>query len=163
MKGRLTPSLATAALLACTMLHAQVPVVAAADPAALFLDKDPQLQKNKQLVYHFYKDVLEDGHWELADNYLSERYIQHNPDLPSTRAAFVADLKSKDLHLKVIERVVDVIAEKDTVMMALVVHLPEPGHPSQTYTTTWFNMFRIKDGKLDEHWDSALREEAPPK
>ena len=161
MKVPLALSFAIAAVLTCTMLHAQVPVVAAANPAALFLDKDPQLQKNKQLVYRFYKDVLEDARWDLAEKYLSDRYIQHNPNIRSTRAEFIADGKSKALHLKLIERVVDVVAQKDTVVMAMVVHLKRPGTPAETYTTTWFNMFRIKDGKLDEHWDSSQLEEAP--
>lgn len=145
------------------MSHAQEAVVAAPDPATLFLDKNPQLQANKQLVYHFYKDVLEDGRWDLTENFLSERYIQHNPNFPSTRAKFVEDGKSRNLRLKIIERVVDVVADKDTVVMALAIHMPKPGHPEQTYTTTWFNMFRVKDGKLDEHWDSSLLQEEPPK
>ena len=25
------------------------------------------------------------------------------------------------------------------------------------YTTTWFDMWRIKDGKADEHWDPATK------
>jgi len=28
---------------------------------------------------------------------------------------------------------------------------------SQRYTTTWFDMWRFKDGKADEHWDPATR------
>ena len=33
----------------------------------------------------------------------------------------------------------------------------DPKDPSKTYTTTWFDMWRIKDGKADEHWDSAMK------
>jgi predicted SnoaL-like aldol condensation-catalyzing enzyme len=36
-----------------------------------------------------------------------------------------------------------------------VANMPRPSDPTQTYTTSWFDMFRIKDGKADEHWDSA--------
>jgi predicted SnoaL-like aldol condensation-catalyzing enzyme len=34
----------------------------------------------------------------------------------------------------------------------------------QSYTTTHFDMWRIKDGKADEHWDAATLglPEAPP-
>jgi predicted SnoaL-like aldol condensation-catalyzing enzyme len=28
---------------------------------------------------------------------------------------------------------------------------------SKTYTTTWFDTWRIKDGQADEHWDSAMK------
>jgi len=31
-------------------------------------------------------DLLEAGHWELADKYLTERYIQHNPNAAFRRA-----------------------------------------------------------------------------
>jgi len=28
---------------------------------------------------------------------------------------------------------------------------------SRSYTTTWFDMWRFKDGKADEHWDPATQ------
>jgi hypothetical protein len=34
-------------------------------------------------------------------------------------------------------------------------------HPKGRYTTTWFDMWRIVDGKAVEHWDPALLGEAP--
>jgi len=30
-------------------------------------------------------------------------------------------------------------------------------HELTGYTTTWFDMWRFKDGKADEHWDPATR------
>jgi predicted SnoaL-like aldol condensation-catalyzing enzyme len=33
----------------------------------------------------------------------------------------------------------------------------DPKDPSKTYTTTWFDMYRIKNGKIDEHWDPATK------
>jgi hypothetical protein len=33
----------------------------------------------------------------------------------------------------------------------------DPGIPGETYTTTWFDMFRIADGKIVEHWDPAQK------
>ena len=60
-------------------LHAQEPVTGASDPDALFVSKDPKLNANKQVAYHIIKELIEAGHWEKADQYLTERYIQHNP------------------------------------------------------------------------------------
>lgn len=37
----------------------------------------------------------------------------------------------------------------------------KPQDPWKTYSTTWFDMWRIKDGKAAEHWDPALLNEAP--
>ncbi|OLP47119.1 hypothetical protein BJF91_10505 [Allorhizobium taibaishanense] len=34
-------------------------------------------------------------------------------------------------------------------------------HPFKIYNTTWFDMWRIKDGKAAKHWDPALLNEAP--
>ena len=53
-----TKLLATLALLVALPSGAQEPVVAVADPEALFKDKDPQLNANKQLAVHFMRDLL---------------------------------------------------------------------------------------------------------
>ncbi len=34
----------------------------------------------------------------------------------------------------------------------------DPKDSTKTYTTTWFDVFRIKDGKIAEHWDPALKQ-----
>ncbi len=61
------------------------PVVGVDDPAALFTDKDPVLNRNKQAAMHIVIDLLEAGHWSEADKWLTERYIQHNPAFASGR------------------------------------------------------------------------------
>ena len=33
----------------------------------------------------------------------------------------------------------------------------DPAKPGQKYSTTWFDMFRIEDGKIAEHWDVATK------
>ena len=37
----------------------------------------------------------------------------------------------------------------------VLVITPHPDDETKTYTTTWFDMFRLEDGKITEHWDSA--------
>src|SRR5438132_14406223 len=81
--------LATVMVAGNLSLHAQEPVVGASDPGALFHSSDPKLNANKQAAYHIVKDLLEAGHWDLADKYLTERYIQHNPNAASGRAGVV--------------------------------------------------------------------------
>src|SRR5258706_7931101 len=89
MLCRLPLRLAAALLVGSLSLHAQEPVVGAIDPEALFHSSDPKLNTNKQAAYHIVKDLLEAGHWDLADKYLTERYIQHNPNAASGRAGVV--------------------------------------------------------------------------
>jgi len=45
------------------------------------------------------------------------------------------------------------VAECDLVMALRQVEEPDPQNPGKTYTAFGFEMFRIKDGKLYEHWD----------
>src|SRR6202050_3333169 len=73
-------------VLAAAMVFGQAaPVVAADDPATLFTDKDPVLNRNKQAAMHIVIDLLECGRWSEADKWLTERYIQHNPAFASGR------------------------------------------------------------------------------
>ena len=147
--------------MAC-MLHGQEPVVSASNTDALFKSSDPTLQANKMVVYGIYRDLLEAGHWELADKYLTERYIQHNPNAASGRAGVVAfftqvlKVKPKPIAKTVQSEIVAVIAEGDLVTVLTASHLKDKD--GAAYTTAWFDCWRIKDGKADEHWDSALKQ-----
>ncbi|MFW0717456.1 nuclear transport factor 2 family protein [Pedobacter sp. N23S346] len=150
------------ALCAFGSLHAQDAVTAAKNPDALFTSKNPVLHKNKQAAYHIVKDLLEANHWEMADKYLTERYIQHNPNAGNGRAAvihfFTQILKVKPTPIpkKMKTQVVSVVAEGDLVTVAFVKEEKHPTDPSKTYTTTWFDQWRFVNGKADEHWDGAL-------
>jgi predicted SnoaL-like aldol condensation-catalyzing enzyme len=160
-------SLLALLLLGCASLQAQEAVVGAPDPDALFHSPDPVLNANKQCAYHIIKDLIEAGHWELADRYLTERYIQHNPLAASGRAGvvkfFTEVMKQQPTPIpeKMKSRVVAVTAEGDLVVVAFVRELKDPQDASRTYTTTWFDMWRFKDGKADEHWDPATRQPPP--
>ncbi len=63
--------------------QAQEAVVAAPDAEALFTSTDPKLHANKQVVYRIIRELLEANHWDKADELLSERYLQHNPNVAS--------------------------------------------------------------------------------
>lgn len=141
---------------------AQEAVVAAADKEALFTSPDPVLNRNKQAALHIVRDLLECGHWELADQYLTERYIQHNPLVPTGRAALLAavktwGIKTKPIPEKMTSPVVSVTAEGDRVVVSFVRTVTDAKDPTKSYTTTWFDMWRFVDGKADEHWDGATR------
>ncbi len=160
-------ALAGLALLAAQMpsrpAQAQEPVVGAADPDALFHSRNPRLDANMQVAYHIEKDLLEANHWELADRYLTARYLQHNPNVISGRAPVVhfftqvMKVQPKPIPAKLGIPVVAVIAQGDMVIVVTPRTLKDPHDPSKTYTTTWFDMWRIRDGKADEHWDCATK------
>ncbi|RZJ07457.1 MAG: hypothetical protein EOP39_16325 [Rubrivivax sp.] len=140
---------------------AQVPVTPAADHAALLHSADARLAQNKRLVYDFWREVFEAGHLELADKYMAESYIQHNPSVPTGRAAFVEFFgrfkKPQPIAAKVAAPLVAITAEGDLVVLSFVREQADPKDPARKYTTTWFDMFRIEGGKIAEHWDPAIR------
>ena len=137
---------------------AQERVVGAKDSDALFHSSDPKLNANKQVAYHILKDILEAGNIEAIEKYLTERYLQHNPNMASGRDGLkklIGTMKPKPISEKIAARVVSVVAEGDYVVVSTVHELPDPKTPGRTYTTTHFDMWRMKDGKADEHWDEA--------
>jgi predicted SnoaL-like aldol condensation-catalyzing enzyme len=140
---------------------AQVPVQASFDQENLVASPDPRLAANKRLVYDFWREVFEGGHMELAERYMAESYIQHNPTVPTGRAAFVdffsRFVKPKPIELKIKAPLVSIVAEGDYVVLSFVREVAEPSDPARKYTTTWFDMFRIEGGKIAEHWDGAQK------
>jgi len=139
----------------CTTVFAQ-------SQKAMLYSKDPQLAKNKKLVYDFWRSVLEGGHLELAPQYMMESYIQHNPNVPTGRQGFL-DFFSKFAKARPIVDTIQgpliaIVAEGDRVMLSFKEVHPDPKDHSKTYTTTGFDMLRIENGKIAEHWDSALKE-----
>jgi predicted SnoaL-like aldol condensation-catalyzing enzyme len=152
-----------ASLLAVSPLaHAQEAVVAAPDHAALLASPDPALAANKRLVYDFWREVFEGGHLELADKYLAESYIQHNPNVPTGRAGFVAFFakfaKPEPIADAVKAPLVSIVAERDLVILSFAQEHADPADATKKYTTTWFDMFRVADGKIVEHWDAATKQ-----
>ena len=168
MKNILTVGLLFA--LACVNLFGQAaPVVGVADPAPLFTDKDPVLHKNKQAAMHIVIDLLAYGHWNEADKWLTERYIQHNPGFASGRDTVVRAFGARGAGRPIptdpkewSTKIVAVTTQgNDIVCVASVSTRPDPRTPGQTYTTTHFDMWRFVDGKADEHWDEG-QITAPP-
>ena len=123
---------------------------------------DPKLAQNKKIVYDFWREVLEAGHMELAEKYMTEAYIQHNPNVPTGRQGFI-DFFSK---FRKPQPIVDstrgpliaIVAEGDLVVLIFKREMQEPKDITKKYTTTDFDMFRIEGGKVAEHWDAATKQ-----
>ena len=137
---------------------AQEPVRGVANPESLFTDRNARLNTNKQAALHIMKDLLQCNHWDEADKWLTERYLQHNPLVGSGRAGVVKFFGTRPKAAtcdKLTTPVVAVQADGDLVTVVTVADRKDSkGNP---YTTTWFDMWRIVDGKADEHWDPQMK------
>ncbi len=156
---------ATAGLVLCSMLQAQERVVAVDDPESLFADDDPLLHRNKQATLHIMRELIQCNQWERADEWLTDRYLQHNPNATSGRDSVVRYFKEV-LKGERVEPcgeltipIVAVMAEGDYVTVIWPWEFPDPRNPGETYTTTGFDTWRFVNGRADEHWDPARLDE----
>jgi len=137
------------------------PVVAHPDPESLFTSKDKALHRNKQAALHIMRELLQCNQWERSGEWLSERYVQHNPMAASGLAGVkdyfinVAKRKPTPTCTKLTSPVVAVQAEGDFVTVLAAREMKYADDPSKSYTTTWFDTWRFVNGKADEHWDPA--------
>jgi predicted SnoaL-like aldol condensation-catalyzing enzyme len=141
-----------------------LPVVAAKDQHALLQSSDPKLAANKQLAYDFFRVILTARHLDQINTYMRPDYIQHNPNVDTGMAGFIAYFSRLGGPTDIPEEVADLVAiqaEGEYVTLSFVNEMADPGQPGGKYTTTWFDMFRFQDGKIAEHWDCALKH--PPK
>lgn len=142
-------------------LLAQAPVVGVDNPEALFVDDDPVIHRNKQATFHIMKELLQCGQWDRAGEWLTDRYIQHNPNAASGLAGViyyfteVAQVERDGVCDEFTQEIVAVIAEDDYVTVLWPRRYPRPDNPNEMYSTTWFDTWRFVDGKADEHWDPA--------
>lgn len=127
----------------------------------LLKSEDPKLAVNKKIAYDFFRIVLQGRRLELADQYMTNDYMQHNPNADTGMAGFKAYFSALPGGAQPIPEtlpgLVSIQAEGDYVTMAFVREYDDPSAAGKKYTTTWFDMLRIVDGKVVEHWDSAMK------
>lgn len=159
-------------MLAAAILPA---LVACATPVAA--EDSQQEQANKQLVLAFY-DALGDADADgamadriagIAQTYLHPDYTQRAgmfvglPGEGRDRDKLIALFRSLPRSGTPMPRAttVSIMAERDLVMLLTKRERTDPatGQVSDAFT---FNMFRVRDGQLIEHWDGSPAGGPPP-
>ena len=112
------------------------PVVGKADES-MFTDSDPVLHRNKQATLHIMRELLQCGQWDRSGEWLTDQYIQHNPNASSGREGvvffFTQVMKQPRTAQcdKLTTEIVAVSAEDDLVTVHLAAQLcgPAPARP----------------------------------
>lgn len=142
---------------ALTPANAQEPPVGVEDQQALLRSPDPKLAANKKLVYDMYRAIVQAGRYEMADKFFTKEYIQHNPNVSSGRDALVEFIKNsrpqREIPPQMTFPLISILAEGDMVMVATVTWEDDVEKPGERYATTHFDLYRIEDGLIAEHWD----------
>lgn len=150
-----------AACLFTGALHAQTPPVPAPDQHALLKSDDPKLAANKQLVFDMYRAIVNAGRHDLAEKYFTKEYIQHNPNVQSGRDALVEYIRKtrpvRPIPDTIGFPVISIMAEGDLVLVASVEYNPDPDKPGTRYATTHFDLYRVENGLIAEHWDNVQK------
>jgi len=126
-------------------------------------------KRNLAFVLDWWREVIEGGHLDLSSKYQADDYIQHNPNVPTGRAAFVTffqdvvGVKPANPIPATLSRAPVVTGAKgDFVFLIFEQESPDPRDASKTYHHNSFEVLRLSNGKVQEHWDSAKRMAAPP-
>lgn len=150
-----------AGVLMTPAVQASLPVIPTQDQEKLLKSSDPKLANNKRLVFDFYRIVLAGRRLERVSNFMWEDYIQHNPNVETGMKGFLDYFRKLGGPGPIPDQLrglVAVQAEGDYVTLSFVSEREDIKIKGSKYTTTWFDMFRIKDGKIAEHWDCDMRQ-----
>jgi len=126
----------------------------------------PQEKKNQDTAIIEMKDILQYGHLELADKAMAPGYIQHNPNVPTGRDGFKTFFarfaKPEPIKEDWKKKPVLILTSGNIVFFLVENEGKDPADPSKTYKYNWFDMLRVDDGMIQEHWDTAKKNPPPP-
>jgi predicted SnoaL-like aldol condensation-catalyzing enzyme len=112
-------------------------------------------ERNKALVRDFYTSVLIERNVDAAPRFLRTDYIQHNPQVPTGLKGFMDTFRerfTKKLPSDYKRELLNVVGDND--MVVVYVRQTWTGRDGQHHQALGFDMFRVKDGMIAEHWDA---------
>ncbi len=140
-----------------TPTSAQLPVEIEKNQPALLETADAALAANKKLVFDFWRVVQQAHHTDRVAEYLAANFVEHDP---TDRALLMKSVsRSPPQPIKpTIDDLVSIVAERDLVVLAFRRELLDLENEGQTYTTTGFDLFRVANGKIVEHWSYGTKD-----
>ncbi|HEV2200867.1 MAG TPA: nuclear transport factor 2 family protein [Bryobacteraceae bacterium] len=131
-------------------------LVLASSQVAFAQADSPEEAKNKQLVLDWWREVVTFNHVELANKYMADDYIEHNPNYAGGRKEFVAyfgKMPAKPIQPKLPKQPDRAMAKGDYVVLVWELDGEEKTGKAFKYNT--FDIVRVQNGKIAEHWDGA--------
>ena len=120
-------------------------------------------EDNKALVRRFIREIFQEGRVESLDELVAPDFVRHtgpsaDTDRDELRAAMKRVSKGLDDAAFTIE---DTIAEDDRVAVRVTASARQVGEfmgippRGRSYTIGEIHIFRVRDGKIAEHWHQA--------
>lgn len=112
--------------------------------------------RNKDIVRNFYTAVFIGRNVDAAPRFLAPDYIEHSPEIATGLKGFMdtyrprfARKPSADYKLEIVR----VVGDKDIVVLFERSGGRPPG--MNYLEVLWFDMYRVENGKIVEHWDAG--------
>jgi predicted SnoaL-like aldol condensation-catalyzing enzyme len=121
---------------------------------ASFAD-DALTARSESIVREFYTTVLINRDVDAAPRFLRQDYIQHNPNVPTGLNGFMDTFRARfaqPLPADYKRELLNIVAENDLVV--IYVRQTWTSRDSKHHQALGFDMFRVQDGKIAEHWDA---------
>jgi predicted SnoaL-like aldol condensation-catalyzing enzyme len=116
---------------------------------------DTLTEHNKAVVRDFYTTVLIGRNVDAAPRFVRQDYIQHNPQVPTGLKGFMDTFRQRfaqKLPSDYKRELLNVVGDKD--MVVIYVRQTWTGPDGQHHQALGFDMFRVQDGLITEHWDA---------
>ncbi|MCW2403850.1 putative SnoaL-like aldol condensation-catalyzing enzyme [Sphingobium sp. B1D7B] len=123
-------------------------------------------QANIEMVLAMWDGVINRADPDAVMKYIDEDYIQHNPNVRQGREGvleLISLIRNPPPAMvppgkKTLKKA---IAQGDYVVVIWTQPQPDPHNPGETYSGEAFDMFRIANGKVVEHWDDTRKALTP--
>ncbi|HET9800094.1 MAG TPA: nuclear transport factor 2 family protein [Chthoniobacterales bacterium] len=128
-------------------------VIVAVQPT---LADDALTERNKEIVRNFYTSVLIGRDVDAAPKFLRPDYIQHNPQVPTGLKGFMDTFRERfaqKLPGDYKRELLNVVGDNDMVVV-YVRQTWTSSKDGQHHQALGFDMFRVQDGMIAEHWDA---------
>ncbi len=125
-------------------------------------DLRAQEARNAEIVMAMWQGVIYDGDSDAVLKYIHPDYIQHNVNMPSGREHVLHLVRlirntPPDFVPPGRKELLRTVAQGDFVVVIWEQPQPDPTRPGETYTGHAFDMFRLEDGLVIEHWDDTRK------
>jgi predicted SnoaL-like aldol condensation-catalyzing enzyme len=139
--------------------------------APLRAQPKPSMTPQEQAILKFVLDWWREGvvarHPEMVKKYFADNFIQHNPNLAGGTAA-IEKMVSRRLPMEIqptlprSETPVFTMSQGDLVTLVFEREAPDPQDPSKNYKYNAIDIFRVRNGKIVEHWDGSKKDPPAP-
>jgi predicted SnoaL-like aldol condensation-catalyzing enzyme len=130
----------------------------------------PEEEQTLKLATAEFKDMLQRAHLEMANTIMDPGYIQHNPHFPQGRDGLVRVMSqrpgrrpedAKPLGPEWLDPPFLTLVNGPYSMMVWERKAKDPDDPSKEYNFCHYDMVRVDNGLIKEHWDEFVGATAP--